>query len=57
LKKPAGSVRFQFYNKKPENLNRIELKPEKTKKNRAKPENRAKTEKTSQNQKNRAKLV
>jgi len=49
LKKPAGSVRFWFYNKKTEKTepNRNRQKPEK---NRAKPsQNRAKQEKPSQN--------
>jgi hypothetical protein len=46
LKKPAGSIRFQFYKQKTEKPNRTE-----TEKNRAKPE------KPSQNRENRAKPV
>jgi len=62
LKKPAGSVRFRFYNQKTEktepnrNRQKTEKKPSQ---NRAKPEkpiqNRAKPKKPSQNRENRAK--
>jgi hypothetical protein len=46
LKKPAGSVRFQFYKQK------TEPNPTKNrKKNRAKPEKPSQTEKTNQNRK------
>jgi len=49
LKKPAGSVRFRFYEQKTEKTepNRTEPKPTKNrKKNRAKPEKPSQTEKT-----------
>ena len=47
MKKPAGSVWFQFYKQKTE---KTEPKPKKTRKNRAKPgKNQAKTEKTELN--------
>jgi len=49
LKKPAGSVRFRFYNQKPKKPNRTEPKPKKPS------QNRAKSEKPSQNWKNQAK--
>jgi len=53
LKKPAGSVRFRFYNQKTEKPTEPDKKPEK---NRAKlSQNRAKPEKPSQNRENRAK--
>jgi len=55
LKKPAGSVRFRFYNKKTKKTepNRTEPKPIKNQK-KTEP-NRAKTKKPSQTKKNRAK--
>jgi hypothetical protein len=51
LKKPAGSVWFQFYKEKTE-PNRTEPKQEK---NRAKPEKPSQTEKTEPKPENRAK--
>jgi hypothetical protein len=72
LKKPAGSVRFRFYNQKTKktepNRTETDKKPEKNRAKpshkRAKPEKPSQNEKTepnqkkpSQNRKNRAKLV
>jgi hypothetical protein len=49
LKKPAGSVRFRFYNQKLKNRTETDKKPEK---NRAKPSQIGKTEpKPSQTEK------
>jgi hypothetical protein len=52
LKKPAGSVRFRFYNQKPKKPNRTETdkKPSQTEKTEPKPEKtEPKPEKPSQN--------
>jgi hypothetical protein len=64
LKKPAGSVRFRFYNQKTEktepNRNRQKTgkKPSQTEKTEPKPEKtEPKLRKPSQNWKNRAKPV
>ena len=60
LKKPAGSVRFRFYNQKTEKTepNRNRKKTEQNRKNRAKPKKPSQNrKKPSQNRENRAKPV